>query len=103
MKNLTKHKFIILLGFVLLLLTPTIVMDIQAQSGGDFDLTKSTIDGGGQSSSGGDFVVNGTIGQMDSTNQSALTGGVYLVAGGFWAAYSSDGSEQIYLPIIAKN
>ena len=37
MKNLTKHSFIFLLGFILLL-TPATSMDIQAQTGGDFDL-----------------------------------------------------------------
>lgn len=42
-----------------------------------------TIDGGGTTSAGGDFLVRGTIGQPDT---GTLTGGGYVLAGGFWAA-----------------
>lgn len=42
-----------------------------------------TIDGGGGTSSGGSFVVSGTIGQWDAGD--AMTGGAFTVVGGFWA------------------
>lgn len=59
--------------------------NLQAQSsGGDFTITKSTIDGGGGASSGGDFSLVGTIGQPDA-NQTLSSGGDFLLAGGFWA------------------
>ena len=50
----------------------------------DFEITKSTIDNGGGTSSGGDFSLTGTIGQSDA-NPQISTGGGFLLAGGFWA------------------
>ena len=40
-----------------------------------------TIDGGGGASSGGSYVLSGTIGQPDAGR---LTGGPYVLDGGFW-------------------
>src|SRR5688572_12034638 len=40
-----------------------------------------TIDGGGGSSSGGSYTLSGTIGQPDA---GTLTGGNYILQGGFW-------------------
>jgi hypothetical protein len=55
------------------------------QSGGSYDLTWSTVDGGGGSSSGGSYAVNGTAGQPDARNQpEPMVGGDYSVTGGFW-------------------
>ena len=53
-----------------------------AQSGGGFDLSWSTIDGGGGASSGGVFALSGTIGQLDA---GSLSGGPFTLGGGFWA------------------
>lgn len=53
-------------------------------SGGDFEIIKSTIDGGGGTSSNGEFSLIGTIGQPDA-NQQISSGGGFLLAGGFWA------------------
>src|ERR1043165_8161890 len=47
-----------------------------------------TIDGGGGTSSGGTFVVSGTIGQPDA---GAMSGGIFVVQGGFWAGLGSSG------------
>ena len=55
-----------------------------AQTGGDFALEKSTIAAGGGQSTGGDFIVTGTIGQHDANTES--TGGDYALSGGFWIA-----------------
>ena len=54
-------------------------------SGGrsDFDLSWYTIDGGGGTSIGGDFVLSGTIGQPDA---GVMTGGDFQLAGGCWCA-----------------
>ncbi|MBI4578758.1 MAG: hypothetical protein HY718_03595 [Planctomycetes bacterium] len=58
------------------------------QSGGGYDLTWSTIDGGGGTSSGGGYELTGTIGQPDASNQSApLSGGDYGLVGGFWVPF----------------
>ena len=52
-----------------------------AQSGGDYELTWSTIDGGGGRSSGGPYELVGTIGQPEA---GVMSGGRYEVLGGFW-------------------
>ncbi len=52
-----------------------------AQSGGDYAIVWSTIDGGGGQSSGGQYTVIGTIGQPDSGWSRA---GDYEVLGGFF-------------------
>lgn len=53
-----------------------------AQSGGGYDLTWSTIDGGGVTqSAGGSYELGGAIGQPDAGQ---LAGGSYQLNGGFW-------------------
>jgi hypothetical protein len=44
------------------------------------------IAGGGGTSTGGTYVVNGTIGQPDASG--AMTGGAYSLTGGFWSMIS---------------
>jgi hypothetical protein len=69
---------------ILLILTLllTLMMGLaQAQSGGDFDLSWHTVDGGGGESSGGDFSLRGSAGQADA---GVLMGGDFELAGGFW-------------------
>ena len=53
-------------------------------AGGDYVITRDTIDGGGGMSSGGDFVLTGTIGQPDA-QPLAAAGGAFQLVGGFWA------------------
>jgi hypothetical protein len=52
-----------------------------SQSGGDYILDWSTIDGGGGTSRGGQYVLTGTIGQPDAGYSAA---GGYELLGGFW-------------------
>ncbi len=52
-----------------------------AMSGGDYEISWSTIDGGGGRSIGGDFALVGTIGQPDAGE---MSGGDYDLSGGFW-------------------
>ncbi len=70
-----------------------------AQTGGGYDLTWSTVDGGGYTwSEGGGYALGGTVGQPDA---GALTGGGYTLSGGFW-----DGSAapyRLYLPLVLRN
>jgi len=55
-----------------------------AQTGGGYDLTWSTIDGGGATfSSGGGYQLGGTMGQSDA---GTMGGGNYELSGGFWPA-----------------
>ncbi len=68
------------LAMVLLTMTTPAAV---AQMGPNLDLTWSTIDGGGGTSSGGGFTLTGSIGQPDA---GAMSGGGLQLAGGFWGA-----------------
>jgi hypothetical protein len=52
--------------------------------GSGFVVTRQVIAGGGGSSAGGVFRVDGTIGQPDADPLHPTTGGVYAIIGGFW-------------------
>jgi hypothetical protein len=69
-----------------------------AQTGGGYDLTWSTIDGGGGGSAGGGYQLNGTLGQSDVG--ASLGGGGYSLAGGFWGGVST--GSKIYLPVVRR-
>ena len=66
-----------------LLVLSVSVSAIAQSSGGDFVITKHTIDGGGGTSDGGDFSVTGTVGQPDAST-TPMTGEGFSVSGGFW-------------------
>lgn len=53
----------------------------------DFEVTRSTIDGGVMRSTGGEFELSGTIGQPDA---GVLSGGEFELSGGFWFRLSLD-------------
>ena len=57
------------------------MMVITSSGLGDYQIVWSTIDGGGGTSSGGQYVVTGTIGQPDAAYSAS---GQYEVLGGFW-------------------
>jgi hypothetical protein len=75
---------------------------VLAQSGGTYDLSWSTVDGGGYTfSTGGAYSLGGTAGQPDA---GLLSGGGYTLAGGFWpgGAVAAPG-YLIYLPLVVRN
>ena len=84
----------LLIGALLLAAAPTAT----AQSGGGYDLTWNTIDGGGGQSTGGGYTLTGTIGQADAGAQG---GGSYTVGGGFWAAFT-EALYQLFLPLTTR-
>lgn len=69
--------------FMWVTLTATLVVSLVAGAGPpEFEITRSTIDGGGvMRSTGGDYELSGTIGQPDA---GSMTGGDFTLAGGFW-------------------
>jgi hypothetical protein len=93
-------KLILLIGLVALMMVLATSL-VLAQAGGVFDLTWSTIDGGGGSSSGGGYALNGTIGQADA---GSLSGGNFTLNGGFWpnGTVMTGASYMVYLPSIVK-
>jgi hypothetical protein len=90
---------IALVAVCLFLLATSVVL---AQSGGGYDLSWSTVDGGGWTfSSGGAYSVGGTAGQPDP---GLLTGGSYTLGGGFWGGGAvANPRHSIYLPLVLRN
>jgi hypothetical protein len=64
-----------------------VTLSASGQSGGPYELSWYTIDGGGGTSSGGSFTLSGTIGQPDAGGP--LVGGNYALTGGFWSIVSA--------------
>ena len=70
-----------------------------AQSGGDYDLGWSSIDGGGVTfAEGGSYRLGGTIGQPDA---GVLEGGSFTLSGGFWGGWPFLG-YRTYLPVVLR-
>ncbi|MEK7730911.1 MAG: hypothetical protein AAB363_03555, partial [Planctomycetota bacterium] len=64
-----------------------------AQSGGGYNIKKSTIDSGGHSNLtdiAGTYKLGGTVGQHDAGD---LTGGGYKLTGGFWSPTAVVGEQ----------
>jgi len=59
-----------------------LVMWTQSAGADRYELNWMTIDGGGGTSSGGSYVLSGTIGQPDAAYSA---GGQYELLGGFWS------------------
>lgn len=73
-----------------------------AQSGGGYDLSWSTVDGGGATfSTGGTYALGGTAGQPDA---GLLSGGTYALQGGFWGGPApAAAAYKVYLPLVVRN
>jgi hypothetical protein len=80
-----------LMAIALLLLASTALAD------GGYELTWSTVDSGGGSSTGGGYALSGTIGQPDA---GVLTGAPYVLAGGFWGGVPA--AFKTYLPAVLR-
>ena len=67
-----------------------------------FDLSWWTVDGGGGTSMGETYTLEGTIGQAEAGYQ--MTGGEFTLAGGFWGVggVAPRPERDVYLPIISK-
>ena len=98
----TARLQVLLAACLLLLAAATAIpKEIVAQSGGGYDLSWSTIDGGGYTfSSGGGYSLGGTAGQPDAD---LLTGGGYSLAGGFWPGAALAREYRVYLPLVVRN
>ena len=96
MKIITKSAIFLALVTIVLL----VASGVQAQTGGGYDLTWWTVDGGGGKASGGSYVLIGTAGQPDAG--SALTGSGYELVGGFWPGGGA-AQYKIYLPLALRN
>ncbi|HRA55861.1 MAG TPA: hypothetical protein PLQ83_19540, partial [Thermoflexales bacterium] len=74
------------------------VSTASAQTGGGYDLTWNSVDGGGATfSTGGGYSLGGTIGQADA---GASSGAAYSLSGGFWAGIPP--SYSAFVPIAMR-
>ena len=90
------YRYLVWLIPAALLFLPALAL---AQSGGGYDLTWSTIDGGGYTfSEGGGYSLGGTVGQPDA---GVLSGGGYTLVGGFWGGAAA--RYGVYLPLVLRN
>ena len=64
-----------------LLVLSILALVLIATAFADYEMSRSTIDGGGGTSSGGQYIVSGTIGQHDAAYSE---GEQYELLGGFW-------------------
>lgn len=64
----------------------------------NFAIDWYTIDGGGGTSSGGDLVLSGTIGQADAGV--TMTNGSFALTGGFWSVFAVQTPNAPLLTII---
>jgi hypothetical protein len=96
MSNLIrKQRFLIAALACVLVLVLLGAPRASSQTGGQYDLSWTTIDGGGITlATGGDYELGGTIGQEDT---GATAGGAYSLNGGFWVPQSAT-----YLPTILR-
>jgi hypothetical protein len=97
-KSIPRAPSALLVIAVLLLLAAVPVL---AQSGGGYDLTWSTVDGGGGTfSTGGGYSLGGTAGQPDA---GLASGGTYTLGGGFWSGGAAVAGYRVYLPLVVRN
>jgi hypothetical protein len=87
-----------ILSLVLLLI---IFVSSIALAAGSYDISWWTVDGGGGTSSGTGYTLNGTLGQLDAGTLSS--GGGYTLADGFWHGGVAVLPEtMIFLPLLVK-
>lgn len=91
------------IAFILILTSMLVTGAVQArgrlQSGGEYDLSWYTLDGGGGSGlTGGAYTLSGTIGQPDAGR---LVNDEYTLSGGFWIPEAE--RYNIYLPVTIKS
>jgi hypothetical protein len=68
-----------------------------------YSIDRSTIDGGGGTSTGGRYTLTGTIGQPDA---GTMSGGIYTLSGGFWgalAAVQTPGAPDLWVTLTPTN
>jgi hypothetical protein len=64
------------------------------------DLSWWTVDGGGGAAEGGLYTLTGTAGQPDA---GVLSGGPYILGGGFWGGGALAQGYQLFLPLVLRD
>jgi hypothetical protein len=73
-----------------------------ALAAGSYDLSWWTVDGGGGTSNGNGYTLNGSLGQPDAGT--LASGGEYTLTGGFWHGGVTviPPGTTVYLPLLIK-
>lgn len=93
-----------------LLAVPALVLlalsghSVQAQFGGGYELTWTTVDTGGGTVTSGAYSLDSTIGQAEAG--AAASGGAYTLSGGVWGGSGGvtplPGGKRVYLPMLLR-
>lgn len=84
-------------GVAALLLALAATAAAGAQVGSGYDLSWSTLDGGGATfSTGGGYTLGGTIGQPEAGQ---VSNAPYGMTGGFWAA---EAKAALFIPLVMR-
>jgi hypothetical protein len=81
----------------------TVTATVAAVVGQDYSIDVSRLGGGGGTSTGGVYLVSGTLGQPDA---GTMNGGVYKLDGGFWSLVSvvpTPGAPTLTLTLTETN
>ncbi len=93
-----RKRYLISALLILVCLLGAAFYSARAQTGGGYDLTWNTLNGGGRlAASDGSYSLYGSIGQPDAGP--ALSGGGYSLTGGFLGAIRA---YSINLPLVNK-
>jgi hypothetical protein len=65
-----------------------------------YDLSWWTVDGGGGAAEGGPYSLTGTLGQPDA---GVLSGGTYILGGGFWGGGALAQGYELFLPLVLRD
>ena len=84
------------LGAIAPVLSSTSISAAPRSPSTEYNIPWWTVDNGGGTSQGGDFIVQGSIGQADA---GVLSGGIYTLSGGFW---SKADNFTAFLPLIRR-
>ena len=101
MEHLIHQRLATCVIVLILVLALPIQKMTRAQSGSGYELTWSSIDGGGymrSASTGGGYSLGGTMGQPDA---GTMSGGGYTLVGGFWGGATTQ--YRIYLPVVLRS
>ncbi len=69
-----------------------VLLGLAVPASAQFAIDWWTVDGGGGASSGGNYALSGTIGQPDA---GSMSGGTFILQGGFWANELAPPSEPL--------
>jgi hypothetical protein len=98
------RKIVILLVFMVLCLTvASVILAAPDSPTGGLTVPWWTVDGGGGTSTGGQFALSGTAGQPDAAT---MAGGSYTLNSGFWNGringISGSLGAHLYVPFIER-